>query len=172
MGVPIAAKKTCGPTLCLVFLGIEIDSEAHELRLPGDILTRLQKLLQEWGDRKVCSRKELESLIGLFNHACKVVKSGRSFLRRMIDLLHHCPHQKSHIRLNRGFRSDLAWWQAFLPHWNGVSFLQSPSHLPCVMLTTDASGSWGAGAWYQSEWFQVQWDHRAQPLSIAAKELS
>eukprot|EP00731_Ephydatia_muelleri_P034779 Em0076g12a len=33
------------------------------------------------------SRRELESLIGFLQHACKVVKPGRSFLRRMINLL-------------------------------------------------------------------------------------
>ena len=59
-----------------------------ELRLPEEKLHRLQLLLSEWGDRKACTRKDLESLIGHLNHACKVVRSGRSFLRRMIDLLH------------------------------------------------------------------------------------
>lgn len=29
----------------------------------------------------------------------------------------------------------------------------------------------GSGAWHQSSWFKIQWDHRAQALSIAAKEL-
>ena len=92
----------------------------------------------------------------------------------MIDLLHsvhHHPNDKTPIRLNRGFRSDLAWWQTFMVHWNGISFLSPPSHLPVIELTTDASGSWGAGAWHQSMWFQLQWDHGAHTLSIAAKEL-
>ena len=34
--------------------------------------------LEEWDGRKSCSHKELESLIGLLNHLCKVVHSGRS----------------------------------------------------------------------------------------------
>ena len=84
---------------------------------------------------------------------------------------HQPPHCQTPIRLNVGFRSDLAWWQTFLVQWNGVSFLLPPSHLPRAEVTTDASGSWGAGAWHQSAWFQIQWDHRSQDLSIAAKEL-
>ena len=55
----------------------------------------------------------------------KVVPHGRSFVRRMIDMLsvtkvayHH------HIRLNKDFRSDLAWWKMFVDTWNGVSLLQ------------------------------------------------
>ena len=91
LGVPISEHKTDGPTTCLVFLGFEIDTVTGKLRLPGEKLQRLQALLRQWGDRKVCSRKDLESLVGMLNHACKVVRAGRSFLRRMIDLLHAGP---------------------------------------------------------------------------------
>ena len=174
LGVPIADHKRDGPTTYLVFLGIEIDSEAGQLRLPADKLQRLQTLLRDWGDRRACSRKELESLVGLLNHACKVVRSGRSFLRRMLDLLHAVhrpPNSKVPIRLSVGFRSDLAWWRTFVDPWNGVSFLPPPSHLPRVDLTSDASGSWGCGAWHQNSWFQLQWDVRSRDLSIAEKEL-
>ena len=174
LGVPTAAHKRDGPTTCLVFLGIIMDTQLGELRLPADKLARLVTLLEEWGDRKACTRKELESLIGLLNHACKVVRSGRSFLRRMIDLLHavhHPPHSRTPIRLNAGFRADLAWWREFLTRWNGVSFLPPPSHLPMTEFTSDASGSWGCGAWHRLSWFQVQWGPRSQALSIAQKEL-
>ena len=143
LGVPIAEHKMDGPTTCLMFLGIEIDTVAGQLRLPGEKLQRLQALLRQWGDRKVCSRKNLESLVGMLNHACKVVRAGRSFLRRMIDLLHagHDP-----IRFNVAFRSDLAWWQAFIADWNWVSFLTPPQLLPEWEMASDASGSWGCGS--------------------------
>ena len=174
LGVPIAAHKTEGPSTQLTFLGIEIDTEEGQLRLPADKLSRLLSTLQEWENRKWCIRKDLESLIGLLNHACKVVRSGRSFLRRMIDLLHsvnHHPNSRTPIRLNVGFRSDLAWWLMFLQGWNGISFLWPPSKLPCQHLTSDASGSWGCGAWHGDEWFQLQWRADSAHLSIAEKEM-
>ena len=96
LGIPIADHKRDGPTSCLVFLGIEIDTGASQIRLPADKLQRLRTLLREWDGKKWCYRKELESLIGLLNHACKVVRSGRSFLRRMIDLLHAVHHPPAH----------------------------------------------------------------------------
>ena len=40
--------------------------------------SRLQALLRQWGDRKVCSRKDLESLVGMLNHSCKVVRAGKT----------------------------------------------------------------------------------------------
>lgn len=174
LGVPIAAHKSEGPTTCLTFLGIEIDTVAGQLRLPTDKLDRLRALLSEWGDRRHCGRKELESLIGLLNHACKVVRAGRSFLRRMIDLLHtghHSLHSTHLIRLNKGFRSDLAWWRTFIREWNGISFLHPPAHLPQFHLYSDASGSWGCGAVWGRLWFQLQWDASSHHLSIAEKEL-
>ena len=171
LGVPLAPHKREGPTTCLPVLGIVIDTAAGELRLPDDKLQRLQAQLLQWGDKAACTRKDLESLIGLLNHACKVVRSGRSFLRRMLDLLHAIPASQPFIRLNNSFRADLAWWRTFLSQWNGVSFLPPPSLLPEITLTTDASGSWGCGAWHGDHWLQLQWDDRALPLSIATKEL-
>ena len=172
--LPIAEHKRDGPTTCLIFLGIVIDTLKGELRLPTDKLQRLQSLLQAWGDKKACSRTELESLIGLLNHACKVVRSGRSFLRRMIDLLHsssHRPGKNTLIRLNTGLRADLAWWNEFVGAWNGISYLPPSGLLPTVEMTSDASGSWGCGAWHDNSWFQVQWDSRSRDLLIAVKEL-
>ena len=174
LGVPIAEHKTDGPTTCLVFLGIEIDTVAGQLRLPGDKLRRLQALLRQWGDRKVCSHKGIESLVGSLNHACKVVRAGRSFLRRMIDLLHagQGPQRdRVPVRLNVAFRSDLAWWQAFVAEWNGVSFLTPPQLLPEWEMASDASGTWGCGAWHRDLWFQIPWDESTHGLPITVKEL-
>lgn len=174
LGVPIAAHKRDGPTTCLVFLGILVDTVRGELRLPADKLERLVDLLDQWGTQDHCTRKELESLIGMLCHACRVVRSGRSFLRRMIDLLHsqkRSPNSKVPIRLNAGFKADVAWWQEFIVQWNGVSFLHPPSHLPTIHLYSDASGTWGCGAWHENSWFQVQWDWCSWPRSIAEKEL-
>ena len=49
LGVPTADHKRDGPTSCLTFLGIEVDTAAGQLRLLQDKLLRLQTLLAEWG---------------------------------------------------------------------------------------------------------------------------
>ena len=121
----------------------------------------------------MCTRRELESLL---NHACKVIRSGRSFLRRMLDLLHSRSdathtHGPVFIRLNQEFRADLAWWQEFIDQWNGVAFLWTPDSLPVINVASDASGQWGCGAWCGKEWFQLQWGPESYDLQIAVKEL-
>ena len=170
LGVPIADHKRDGPTTCITFLGIEIDTVSSQLRLPDEKLLRLRSLLTEWGDRKACNRRDLESLVGTLNHACKVVRSGRAFLRRMLDLLCGMPAHRP-IHLNRAFRSDLLWWHTFVADWNGISYLPPSLHLPQLEMSSDASGSWGCGAWYGTHWFQFRWDEISLPLPIMVKEL-
>ena len=77
VGVPLAKHKVAGPTSCITVLGIEIDIKASQLRLPHDKLQRLKALLVSWQHQKQCSWRELESLVGLLNHACKVVRPGQ-----------------------------------------------------------------------------------------------
>jgi len=151
LGVPIASRKTDGPTTVVTFLGILVDTDKGELHLPQDKLQWLRGLLDDWGECKPCTCKELECLIGLLNHACKVVRAVHSFLRRMIDLFHTIqrpPSSKIAIRLSRRFKADPAWWREFLEQWNGLSFLAPPFDLPHVHLFTDALGSWDCAAYH------------------------
>ena len=72
-GLPMEPSKSVGPTTSLVFLGIQIDSDKGELRLPDEKLTELQELITTWRGCKACRKRELLSLIGSLSHACKVV---------------------------------------------------------------------------------------------------
>ena len=48
LGVPIAEDKTVGPTKCLTFLGIELDTEAMVLRLPEEKIVELKSLIKPY----------------------------------------------------------------------------------------------------------------------------
>ena len=172
LGVPIAEQKLQGPTTSLSFLGIEVDTMAMELRLPQEKLGQLKVMIQDWNARKSCSKRELLSLIGRLQHACKVVRSG-SFLRRMINLSTVAKKLHHHIRLSKSFRADLSWWSVFLESRNGVSVLNwVVGGPPAFTLTSDASGSWGCGAFSSSgEWFAFEWPPAWSVVNITAKEL-
>lgn len=173
LGLPLHPGKCIGPCTCMVVLGIELNSISQVASLPQDKLAALLSLLHAWHSKRVCRRKELESLIGHLHFACKVVWPGRTFLRRMIDLL-CCFRWYDHpIRLNHEFHLDLQWWLQFLPHWNGMSFWLFPGLIPLAdfHVTSDAAGSLGFGAFFHNEWFCGQWSSAQFPLSIAYKEL-
>ena len=174
LGVPLAEEKVEGPSTSLVFLGIVIDSVAGELRLPLEKLNRLRLLIQEWLGKKSCKKRELLSVAGQLQHAATVVRPGRTFLRRLFDLSATVAKPDHHIRLNAGVRSDLAWWHEFLVQWNGISLLTVLGEVsPSVVLTSDASGSWGCGAYWSTKWFQFAWASSgcSPDTNIATKEL-
>ena len=170
--LPLATEKQKGPASCIEFLGIELDSAAMQLRLPVQKLEYLKSTIRGWLGRKACTKRELQSLAGLLQHACKVVRPGRVFLRRIFETI-AIPQRPHHrVRLNRDFRSDIAWWNMFLDQWNGVSMLwDHQKSMPDTQVISDASGAWGCGAIWKGEWLQYQWETSWQHLSIAAKEL-
>ena len=90
-------------------LGIEVDMQAMELRLPTDKIERLKETLHAWNIKHTCTRRELESLIGLLRHACKVVRPGRHFLRALLELLPVAKKRHHHIRFNKAFKADVEW---------------------------------------------------------------
>ena len=172
LGVPLAMEKIAGPVTVLQFLGFELDSETMEIRLPKEKLDQLVLLLGSWVSKKSCVRKELEHLLGKLNHACTVLPQGRVFLRRMYDLLSVARKGHFHIRLNQGFRSDLAWWQSFMSHWNGRSLMALVgAAVPSVVFSSDASGGWGCGALWGNHWIQGAWPIGWEDTSIMVKEL-
>ena len=122
-------------------------------------------------DQKVCTRRDMESLVGIIQHACYVIPSGKSFLQRAISLLCSVKCHHHHIRLHSDFRSDMLWWLGFSRAKNGSSLIIHNDSRQCA-ITSDASGSWGRGAWYGTHWWQVQWETNIRHLHIAAKELN
>ena len=79
-----------------------------QARLPQDKLTNAITLVRSFSRRKRVTLRELQSLIGTLNFACKVVTPGRPFLRRLIDLTIGISKPNYHIRLNREARLDLS----------------------------------------------------------------
>ena len=130
-------------------MGILLDSTRMEARLPFDKLIRAKQALQQWLHRKSATFKELQSLIGTLQFACRVVAPGRAFLQRIISLTKGITNSRWHIKLNGEFRKDISMWLNFLNHWNGVSLFLGGDVLssPDLQLFTDASGSHGYGGY-------------------------
>ena len=173
LGIPLAEDKLAGPTTCLEYLGILLDSAALEARLPDDKLQDLKTSLCQWAHRSECSKRDLLSLIGTLSFAAKVVPAGRTFLRRMIDLSTTVPHLLDTIHLDEGFRLDTQWWEAFTTPWTGRSFflLSDWTPAPDLELFTESSGSIGFGAYCGGDWFNGHWPPELASHSIQYKEL-
>ena len=176
LGVPLTPEKLIGPITCLVYLGIEIDSVAQVIQLPQEKFQDLVGILNFWHQHKKCTKRELLSLIGKLSFAAKVVRPGRIFLRRLIDLSTSVSELHHHISLNGAARADIAWWLDFLPAWNGKSIIPDCEWTSSsdLALFTDASQTLGFGAVYSSRWFCGTWPEifEDDAYSIQWKELS
>ena len=173
LGIPLALEKVEGPSHSLTFLGITFDTQQMMAHLPNDKLKRIHNLLAAWLKKKKATKREILSLVGLLQHATKVVKSGRTFVARLYSEAARLRCLSFFTCLSKGFQSDLRWWQLFVQAWNGVSFLECSPTLwpPDACIETDASGSWGCGALFNNLWFQLQWSTDWKPMDIMAKEL-
>lgn len=171
LGVPVALDKLEGPSQVITFLGIEIDSIHSIIRLPHEKLMSLSQSIESWVSLKKCRKVELLSLIGSLSFACKVIKPGRIFLRRLIDLSTSVSRLHHHIDLNTLVRSDFHMWRSLLSFWNGSSIIQSsPVSSDCLCLFTDASFL-GLGGYFRGSWFSSSWPDNQLPHNIATLEL-
>ena len=148
-------------------LGIELDSVTQEARISS-------ARLSSWLSRASCTKRQLQSLIRKLNFVCLVCRPGRTFLRRMINLLSSARYPSHHIRLNKGFLKDITWWMTFINDWNGRSLFYEDRWLSsdCVHLSTDASST-SFGGLFGNMWFCDTFSSVGIPnhRSIAFKEL-
>ena len=171
LGLPYSHPKLEGPATSMNFLGIKFDSVAMTLSLDEDKLQTLRTTLTDWMARTTGSRHELQSLCGVLNFASSVVRSGRIFFRRILDLLRSLPsfaNADTQFPLSSGFHRDVRWWLDFASEWNGVTVVP-PTRDPLTTLTvnTDACNT-GYGALFADEWFAGKWT--ADELSEARRE--
>ena len=145
--VPLAPEKSVGPTTCIIFLGIELDSIELCARLPSDKLIELRGLITTWFGKRSCTRRELESLVGKLQHASAVVRPGRMLLRRLFDALRTTRLHHHYYRLSPECKLDIAWWNELLTDWNGASFFKRPGWEPApdIHISSNASGKLGYG---------------------------
>ncbi len=130
LGIPVVLEKTESGT-CLTFLGITLDTIKMEARLPLDKLLKCLRLVRSYKQLQKISIKQQESLTGLLNFSCRVIRPGQPFLRRLYNLMEgirrRLPFFK--LRLNAGANEDLRIWELFLQSYNGVNMFLPP-HRP------------------------------------------
>jgi hypothetical protein len=115
-------------------------------------------LLNIWDNKLKCTKTELQSLIGTLSFASKVIRSGRSFLRRMIDNL----SQWNKFTSNKLFpvtehtRADLRWWKSFIVQWNGIGYMLQNNWTDSKLSTDACCNGYGAVLdnqfWFSSTW--------------------
>lgn len=76
LNIPLAIQKVESPTPCLDLLGIILDTIRMEALLPDEKFTRICHTVANWLDKRNATKREILSLVGLLQHAAKVVRPG------------------------------------------------------------------------------------------------
>ena len=85
IGVPISLEKTFGPSNCLPFLGIQLDTNGMFASLPPDKIDKFLKIIHEVKLSKSVTLKKLQSLTGMLNFSCQIIELAQAFSRRLYD---------------------------------------------------------------------------------------
>lgn len=178
LNIPLAAAKTVGPTTCLEYLGIILDTILMQARLPPDKLAHLVLLLESFMQKSSCTKRELQSLLGHLNFACRTIVPGRSFISRLLEIMKSAKRQNQIINLTEESKEDIKMWFTLLSDWNGISFFLEDEFTQTtdMELYTDSSGI-GFGGYFKGQWFSSAWPSNIKArflehdLSIAFLEL-
>lgn len=169
LGIPLSANKTVGPTTSLEYLGIILDTNKLEARLPKEKVDRISSILSSFSVKKSCTKRELLSLLGHLNFASRVIYPGRAFVSYLLSLSTTVAKLHHHIKLSEECRLDLKMWSVFLQQWNGVSFFlhRDISVAPDFQFYTDATPT-GFGGFFNGHWFNGQFQEDIIPSDTCA----
>ena len=156
LGFHVSYDKLIGPSRSVVYLGIVIDSERMELRLPEGKLAKLISMLDKYLYAKCISKKELECLGGLLSHCAHIVKGGKIFSKSVYALYKKIVNSNSkHIIIPEIVKADLSWWRKLCKYFNGSKKV-CKTVFPHAMVS-DSSFK-GFGVYLGSDWAAGVWD--------------
>lgn len=135
IGLPIAWDKIITPTRCIKFLGIYIDFDMKEIRIPEEKIPKFLNLARDTHDKRYVSVRTVQSIAGHVNHLSKAVRPARLFLNRILEALRNA--DKGPVRVDRYFKSDLDWFMNFLPEYNSRTLILPPN--PSLVIEADSS---------------------------------
>ena len=144
LGLDVSDKKLIAPCTKVVCLGVEIDAFAKTISIPCEKMECIQEMVQDWCLKKICSRQQLQSLLGYLLYIHKCVKPARVFVNRMLELL-GANYDKKTITLSHDFKRDLRWFVRFLESYNRVSYFEHgrmDGTIELDVCLTGFGGSW------------------------------
>lgn len=157
LGLLVNWKKVELPVQQIDFLGVHVDTVKRKLSLPECKLQELVSLIDKWTRKRRTTKLELQKFIGKLTWACRVIRGGRTFVRRLHDLAMRLTNTKHHIRVNAAARADISWWSQCLCFFQGTCSFLCDMPLPNFTFSTDACLV-GGGAHFLSDWCYCCWE--------------
>ena len=82
LGFTLAEKKLISPTKTTTCLGIEVDTEKFQLRIPSEKFEQIKNMCLSWVTVRTCTKRQLQSLLGSLLCITKCVRYSRFFSKQ------------------------------------------------------------------------------------------
>ena len=105
LGLDISSKKLHPPSTQAVCLGTLFDTVTRTITIPPDKLQEVIHICKNWDNKAMCTKNNLQSLLGSLLYVSKCVRHARVFLNCMLQVLKEQTH-KSIITLAPPFFRD------------------------------------------------------------------
>lgn len=141
LGLPIAMEKVVAPARVIRFLGIVIDLNEREIRIPQEKIRAFLELARDTRDKRYVSTRSIQSIAGHINHIGKAVKPARCFMNRILEVLRDA--RGGTVRVDHRMKADLTWFIRFLQEYNGQTLIIDPA--PLIFIEVDSCMIGGGG---------------------------
>jgi hypothetical protein len=177
LGFSISKDKGTPPTHKGVYTGVLFDTVAGTVSIPEFRIKALCTIIIAILSAGVASVRDMESLAGKLQFASRAMPPGRVFIRGLYEALAQRASSppSDQIPLSSTVRCDLEWWHKFLPIWDGSIMLNQSAWSPDqhdIVVTTDASTSWGWSMVWDKQWCARQWTTAEREAATRSKRMS
>ncbi len=164
-GFTVQEDKCTKANQVMEFLGVVINTVEGTLSISQERMTEIVNLLQTWQSKRSCTKRQLLALIGKLSFAARVIRSGRTFLRRLIDLSKKARHLHHRLKLNVSAKLDIKWWLTCIASHNGVTMFPSDwNDANYSTMFSDASDQACAFVW-KGRWSVCPFQGKYTPLT-------
>ena len=170
-GLQEALDKSCPPTTCMTFLGIEVNTITLTLSIPADKLLEILEVQALWKEKVVANLRQVQKLAGLLNFACRCIRSGRVYLSRILNFLRSFNDKNETKTIPKATLQDVRWWMEFAPLYNGKTLMiENNWSEPDEFVCTDSSLT-GGGGMTSTEFFHFKFSERIKKLCTHINQL-
>lgn len=146
LGLTISSSKLYVPQNSIPCLGIDVDISSGVISIPSEKLEEIVQTCQAWQNKVKTHKRALQSLVGSLLYIHKCVRPARLFVNRILATLREAPDSGA-VRLDRNFLKDIAWFNQFLPHFNGRVYFNKDNQNPVTSMYVDACLTGLGGYW-------------------------
>ena len=171
IGVWEAKEKRCLPDVQMPFLGINCNTLTMSISLTNTRLFEIRNETETWLNKKSCSKKDMQRLVGKLNFAAGTVRAGRLFFSRILDAMKKMPKHGIRV-IDKEVLKDIKWWRVFMSEFDGISIMaENDYRLADEVIESDACLQ-GLGGLCGNEYFHIQVpDHIRALEQVAINEL-